>query len=118
MVFRNQRVFSVSNVAFDRCFFCSSIFLLEMLTNSSGMMRLKSALLSLHILMIAGYVEFLNHSARIHARSYRYIENKKEIWMPFSFICYKYEKLIDIKITFPEEVEETKRVVFWKRAFT
>lgn len=31
MAFRNQRVFSVSNVAFDRCFFCSSIFLLEML---------------------------------------------------------------------------------------
>ena len=31
MVFRNQRLFPVSNVAFDRCFFCSSIFLLEML---------------------------------------------------------------------------------------
>ena len=45
---------------------------------------------------------FLNHT---------YIENKKEIWMPFSFICYKYEKLIDIKITFPEEVEE-RNVVF------
>lgn len=56
--------------------------------------------------MIAGYVEFLKHSVRIHARSYMYIENKKGIWMPFSFICYKYEKLIDIKITFPEEVEE------------
>mgnify|MGYP000476619472 CR=1 FL=1 len=33
--------------------------------------------------------------------------------MPFSFICYKYEKLIDIKITFPEEVEE-RNVVFEK----
>ena len=55
----------------------------------------------------------MKHSARIHARSYRYIENKKEIWMPFSFICYKYEKLIDIKITFPEEVEE-RNVVFEK----
>ena len=33
--------------------------------------------------------------------------------MPFSFICYKYEKLIDIKITFPEEVEE-RNVVFGK----
>ena len=31
MAFRNQRVFSVLNVAFDRCFFSSSIFLLEML---------------------------------------------------------------------------------------
>lgn len=63
--------------------------------------------------MIAGYVEFLKHSVRIHARSYMYIENKKGIWMPFSFICYKYEKLIDIKITFPEEVEE-RNVVFEK----
>ena len=80
-------------------------------TNSSGNDAIEKALLSLHILMIAGYVEFLKHSARIHARSYRYIENKKEIWMPFSFICYKYEKLIDIKITFPEEVEE-RNVVF------
>ena len=33
--------------------------------------------------------------------------------MPFSFICYKYERLIDIKITFPEEVEE-RNVVFEK----
>ena len=33
--------------------------------------------------------------------------------MPFSFICCKYERLIDIKITFPEEVEE-RNVVFEK----
>ena len=82
-------------------------------TNSSGNDAIEKALLPLYILMTAGYVQFLKHSARIHARSYRYIENKKEIWMPFSFICYKYEKLIDIKITFPEEVEERK-VVFGK----
>ena len=68
-------------------------------TNSSGNDAIEKALLPLYILMTAGYVQFLKHSARIHARSYRYIENKKEIWMPFSFICYKYEKLIDIKIT-------------------
>lgn len=82
-------------------------------TNSSGNDAIEKALLSLHILMIVGYVEFLKHSVRIHARSYMYIENKKGIWMPFSFICYKYEKLIDIKITFPEEVEE-RNVVFEK----
>ena len=82
-------------------------------TNSSGNDAIEKALLSLYILMIAGYVEFLKHSVRIHARSYMYIENKKGIWMPFSFICYKYEKLIDIKITFPEEVEE-RNVVFEK----
>ena len=82
-------------------------------TNSSGNDAIEKALLPLYILMTAGYVQFLKHSARIHARSYRYIENKKGIWMPFSFICYKYEKLIDIKITFPEEVEE-RNVVFEK----
>ena len=82
-------------------------------TNSSGNDAIEKALLPLYILMTAGYVQFLKHSVRIHARSYRYIENKKEIWMPFSFICYKYEKLIDIKITFPEEVEE-RNVVFGK----
>ena len=64
-------------------------------TNSSGNDAIEKALLSLHILMIVGYVEFLKHSVRIHARSYMYIENKKGIWMPFSFICYKYEKLIE-----------------------
>lgn len=85
-------------------------------TNSSGNDAIEKALLSLHILMIVGYVEFLKHSVRIHARSYMYIENKKGIWMPFSFICYKYEKLIDIKITFPEEVEE-RNVVFEKELY-
>ena len=82
-------------------------------TNSSGNDAIEKALLSLYILMTAGYVQFLKHSARIHARSYMYIENKKGIWMPFSFICCKYERLIDIKITFPEEVEE-RNVVFEK----
>ena len=82
-------------------------------TNSSGNDAIEKALLPLYILMTAGYVQFLKHSARIHARSYRYIENKKGIWMPFSFICCKYERLIDIKITFPEEVEE-RNVVFEK----
>ena len=82
-------------------------------TNSSGNDAIEKALLPLYILMTAGYVQFLKHSARIHARSYMYIENKKGIWMPFSFICCKYERLIDIKITFPEEVEERK-VVFEK----
>ena len=82
-------------------------------TNSSGNDAIEKALLPLYILMTAGYVQFLKHSARIHARSYMYIENKKGIWMPFSFICCKYERLIDIKITFPEEVEE-RNVVFEK----
>ena len=113
MAFRNQRVFSVSNVAFDKCFFAAVYSCWKCWTNSSGNDAIEKALLPLYILMTAGYVQFLKHSARIHARSYRYIENKKEIWMPFSFICYKYERLIDIKITFPEEVEE-RNVVFEK----
>lgn len=82
-------------------------------TNSSGNDAIEKGLLLIYALIIVGYVLFLKHSVQLHIRSYRYIENKKGIWMPFSFICYKYEKLIDTKITFPEEVEE-RSIVFEK----
>ncbi|WP_207740648.1 hypothetical protein, partial [Blautia massiliensis (ex Durand et al. 2017)] len=80
-------------------------------TNSSGNDAIEKALLSLHILMIVGYVEFLKHSVRIHARSYMYIENKKRNLDAIQFYLLQIREVNRYQNNFSRRGRRAKRCI-------
>ena len=72
---------------------------------SVGNSLIEEILSSGYIIILIGYICSLSYSVGVHNRGYKYVQNRNGIWMPFSYICGKYEKLINIERSFPEAEE-------------